>query len=168
MADTDTNTEGTEPEGTDGEGAQAPETDWKAEADKWKALSRKHEGQAKSNATAAEKLKEMEDANKSEIDKVTSKATEASKRADAAEAKATRYEVAHEKQVPTKLMKFLTGQTREEIEASADELLEATKPDTGANSSGKPREKLRSGASDVEDTGDDKSIADVLAAIPRG
>jgi hypothetical protein len=63
-------------------------------------------------------------------------------------------------------MKFLTGATREEMEASADELLEAIKPADTDGNTGKPKEKLRSGAAS-EDSGEQKSTADVVAAIPR-
>lgn len=45
------------------------EKDWQAEADKWKALARKHEGSAKANADAAKRLAEIEEANKSEVEK---------------------------------------------------------------------------------------------------
>ena len=46
------------------------ETDWKAEARKW-------EQRAKENKTAAERLAELESANKSEIERATEKATAA-------------------------------------------------------------------------------------------
>lgn len=45
-------------------------TDWKAETAKWKALSRKHEAKVKELSPLAVKLKEIEDSQKSELDKV--------------------------------------------------------------------------------------------------
>jgi hypothetical protein len=64
------------------------EKDWAAEAEKWKALARKHEGTAKANADAAKRLAEIEDANASELEKAVKAAraegeTEATKRANA-------------------------------------------------------------------------------------
>lgn len=124
--------------------------DWKAEAEKWRAMSRKHEGQAKGNADAAKRLQELEDKDKTELERLTAAQQAADQRAAAAEAKALRFEVALAKQVPPKLMKFLSGSTQDEIEASAAELLEAVQPDTGATdgdagSSGLPKERLRTG-----------------------
>lgn len=55
--------------------------DLSAEVAKWKALARKHEGNAKTNAAAAKKLGELEDAQKTEAERMA-----AAK--DAAEAKA--------------------------------------------------------------------------------
>lgn len=51
---------------------QKPDTgekDWQAEAEKWKALARKHEGSAKANADAAKRLAEIEEANKTDLEK---------------------------------------------------------------------------------------------------
>ncbi|MFE0039433.1 hypothetical protein [Streptomyces sp. NPDC059015] len=50
----------TGPSSTDKTGAnEADDTDWKAEAEKYKALSRKHETRAKENATAAKERDEL-------------------------------------------------------------------------------------------------------------
>lgn len=141
--------------------------DWEAEAAKWRELARKHETRAKANADAAKRVKEMEDAEKSELTRAQEAAQSAAERAVAAEAKALRYEVAADKQVPSRLMKFLVGTTKEELEASADELIEALKPDTGASDkgAGKPKEALRAGAAPTAEP--EKSIKDVLDSIPR-
>lgn len=45
------------------------ETDWKAEAEKYKALARKHEGRAKTNATAAKELEQFKTDQLSEQEK---------------------------------------------------------------------------------------------------
>lgn len=55
--------------------------DWKAEAEKWKALSRKNEDQAKANAEAARKLADLETAQQTEAEKLAAKADAAEKRA---------------------------------------------------------------------------------------
>lgn len=146
---------------------EAAPVDHAADAAKWKAMSRKHEAQAKSNSEAAKRLAEIEDANKSEQQKASDAAAAAEKRAVDAEGRALRFEVASEKNVPQKLMKFLAGGTREEIEASADELLEAIKPDTGDSSGGKPKEKLRPGADNSADADDDEDPRVIAARIPR-
>lgn len=168
MADKDTEQEageGTGDQSTDGEEAV---TDYKAEAEKWKAMSRKHEATAKSNAAAAKRVQEMEDASKSDIEKAQAAVVAAEKRAENAEAKAARFEVALEKKVPSNLMKFLTGSTPEEIAASADELLEAITPaDTGGTPTGKPKEALRAGAAGADEEPVEMDPAKLVADVPR-
>lgn len=143
--------------------------DYKAEAEKWKNLSRKHEKQAKANADAAKKLSELEEKDKTEQQKLADKATLEAKRADEAELKALRYEVAQDKDVPKKLMKFLTGSTQEELEESADELLAALKEDEGDDKSkggGRPKEKLKPGATPDPEPAETDPTA-LVAKIPR-
>lgn len=150
-------------------GGGGGETDWEAEATKWKALARKHETQAKENAGAATKLKELEDADKSEIDKLKEAAATEKRRADEAEARALRLEIAGEKGLTAAQAKRLVGSTREELEADADELLEAfgskSAADEGKNGKSdksdkpdarrRPTESLRSG-SRTDSYGDDE------------
>lgn len=139
-----------------------------AELDKWKAMARKHEEQAKKNADAAKKLSELEDAKKSEIEKATEKAAEAEKRAEKAEARALRLEVAADKGLTPTQAKFLTGTNREEFEANADELLESFRPSEDEDEIGdkpgitrRPKENLKTGAtSDSEGEDDPDEIAD--------
>lgn len=62
---------------TDDEASDETETeeiDWKAEAEKYKAIARKQEKRAKANAAAAKKLEEIEEQQKSELDKAIDKA----------------------------------------------------------------------------------------------
>jgi hypothetical protein len=176
VADTDTdqgNTgEGTgEPEGNTpdpAEGAGDGAVDFKADAEKWKALARKHETRAKANEQAAKRLAEIEDASKSDIERATTAAAEAQKRAEAAELKALRYEIATEKQLPSNLVKFLTGTDEDDIRAAADELLAAVAPaDKGGSSTGKPKEALRSGATSEEGEPVEMDPAKLAADIPR-
>ena len=154
------------------------EPDHKAEAEKWKALARKHEGQAKANADAARKLKEIEDADKTEADRAKEAAAEAAQRAEKAEGAQLRLDVALDKapegmtiaQV-RKLAKRLSGSNREELEADAAELFADFTPATGeteddTSTRRTPRERLRSGAapsSEPEET-DPRKLADL---VPR-
>lgn len=99
------------------------ETDWKAEANKWKSLARQNEKAAKSNAEAAKRLSEMEEADKSETEKLASERDQHRTRADSAELSLARLEVALEKGLTRAQAKRLVGSTREELEADAEELL---------------------------------------------
>src|SRR5262245_37148815 len=69
-----------------------------------------------------EKIKEFEDRDKSELEKLTERATAAEKRAAAAETQRLRFEVAAERGLDLKAAEFLHGSTREEIELRAEEL----------------------------------------------
>ena len=73
-------------------------------------------------------LKEFQDRDKTEAQKVAERATEAEARATEAEAKALRLEIAFEKGLTPAQAKRLVGETREELESDADELLETFKP----------------------------------------
>lgn len=92
-----------------------------AEVAKWKALSRKNEERAKENEAAAKRLAEIEEANKSETEKLQARAEAAEKALAEREAKETlaalAAEVAKEKKVPAEILR---GATREELEAHAD------------------------------------------------
>jgi hypothetical protein len=73
-----TETESTDTADTTTETTTETETvDWKAEAEKWKANSRKNEENAKANAAAAKRLKELEQANLTETEKLTEALKEA-------------------------------------------------------------------------------------------
>lgn len=134
----------------DGEGPDtgAHDPDWKAEAEKWKAMSRKHETAARANADAARRLQEMEDRDKSDVQKLTDKIAAAEQRAAEAESRALRFAVAADKHVPADYLEFLTGDTQEELEAKADKLLAlSTTPGGSPGPSGaRPKENLRPGA----------------------
>jgi hypothetical protein len=112
----------TAPEETNPEAATAPEeatpqdVDYRAEAEKWKALSRQNEAQAKANAEKAKRFDEVEEAQKSELQKAEERAAAAIARAEEVEQRALRAEVAAETGVPLNL---LHGSTAEELQASA-------------------------------------------------
>jgi len=139
-----------EPEGP------AQDTDWKAEARKW-------EQRAKANKDAAARLQELEDAQKSEQEKLAEKLTVTEKRAVEAELRAARLEVATSKGLPMASVKFLTGNTPDELAASADELLGLLKQDE-PEPSGRPKERLKGGASpaDTEPGPDPNELAEAI------
>jgi outer membrane PBP1 activator LpoA protein len=101
--------------------------------DFWKQKAREQEKRAKDNAEAAKRLSELEESQKTESQRLTERADTEYKRAQDAEAKLLRYEVAAETGVPATALKFLTGSSREEIEASAKDVLDLI------GNAGKPR-----------------------------
>lgn len=74
------------------------------------------------------KLKEIEDRDKSETQKAADEAEAARKRAETAETKLLRFEVAAAKGLPPKWAPRLSGSTKEELEKDADELLKEVTP----------------------------------------
>lgn len=164
-------TETTTAEQTDTDTGKATEPDWKAEADKWKALARKHESQAKSNAEAAKKLAELEEKDKTEGQRAADKATQAEKTARAAQAEAYRLRVAIRKGLTETQAKRLVGETEEELEADADELLASFSPGKGDNpgkddTSGRPKERLRPGATTTDEPESDDPMT-LVKDLPR-
>lgn len=123
MTVVDSNTHASESEQDEGQNNSQAETDWQAEANKWKSLARQNEKVAKSNADAAKRLAELEEADKSETEKLASERDQHRTRADSAELSLARLEVALEKGLTRAQAKRLVGSTREELEADADELL---------------------------------------------
>jgi hypothetical protein len=83
---------------------------------------------AKERDALAARLKEFEDRDKSEATRALERAEAAEKAAAAAEARALRLEVASEKGLTPAQAKRLVGETREELEADADELVATFKP----------------------------------------
>jgi hypothetical protein len=70
-------------------------------------------------------LRQYEDAKKTDLDKLTDRATAAETTAASATAKLLRYEIAARKKLPAEWAARLQGATAEELEADADQLLEA-------------------------------------------
>lgn len=110
----------------------------------------KYRTEAKANADAAKRLAEIEESKKSEADRAADALKAQTERAETAEAALLRYEVATDKGVPPKAMRLLSGATREEIEASADDVLELI-GDAGKPRTPKPNPAQREGDSPVED-----------------
>lgn len=147
-------------------------TDHKAEAEKWKALARKHEDQAKANSDAAKRLKEIEDKGKDDLQRATERADEADKKASAAEARALRAEVALAKGLTATQAKRLVGDTQEELEADADELLKdlgQSKSSDGdeRKPSTRPTERLSGGSDPTNNDTDEMDPAKLAESVPR-
>jgi predicted nucleic acid-binding Zn-ribbon protein len=99
------------------------EMDWKAEAEKWKAFSRKNEDAAKANAAAAAKLKEFEDRDLSELQKLQRDRDELSQKLTPLQQENARLHVALDKGLPKALAGRLQGSTVEELTADAEALM---------------------------------------------
>jgi len=114
-------------------------------------IARKHEDRAKENFAAAQKLAAIEESQKTESQKAADRIAALEREAADAKSTALRYEVGAEKGVPTKLLRYLTGSTKEELEANAAQLLAdfGTGTDPGkapGAQSARPKEALRPGA----------------------
>lgn len=94
----------------------------------WKQKAREQETRAKANAEAATRLREFEDRDKSDTQKLAERAESAEKRVPELERQLLRLTVASEKGLTAAQAKRLVGDTREELEADAAELLETFKP----------------------------------------
>lgn len=116
----------------------------RAEVEKLRKEAARYRTKAKELEPLAVKARELEDAGKSETEKLTTRLTETEQRAIAAEARALRLEVGADRGLSPAQARRLVGNTREELEADADELLAAFKAPTGNND--RPTERLRPGA----------------------
>lgn len=103
-----------------GAAEKAQETDWEAEARKWKELSRKNEARMKENAEKARLYDEAQEQGKSELQKAQEAAAKAEARAAAMEAEVMRAKVAASTGVDADL---LSGSSEEELRASAERLI---------------------------------------------
>lgn len=118
---------------------------------------------------SADRLKELEERDKSEAEKAAQRAEAAEKKLAEAESRALRLEIAHEKGLTPSQAKRLVGSSKEELEADADELLEAFKStdDRSDSPSRRPKEKLRPGASSQEEPDVSPSkVADEILSKP--
>lgn len=113
--------------GPHGPEAKEPERDWRAEYEKAVAQSRKWEDRAKANKAKADKADQMEEASRSDAEKLA----DAVARAERAEAKVKEYEtraerdaivaeVADAKGIDRELLARMNGDDRESVEANAD------------------------------------------------
>lgn len=140
-----------------------PQVDHAKEAEKWKVLARKHEAQAKANADAAARLKELEDAGKSETEKLQSALSESQEKARKAAIKALKLEVASQMEIPASLAKFLPDTDNEvDMTQAANELLEAA--GTTVEPPKRPKSPLNSPLGGDSDPTDDreKMLASML------
>lgn len=94
-------------------------------------------------------VKQFEDANKSEQEKLTESLSTAEQRATSAELTALRYEVALDKGIPKSVASRLQGSTREELEEDAQSLMEelgATKRPPSFDGGAKDRDASSGGS----------------------
>lgn len=114
----------------------------------------------------ADQVKALQDKDKSDSERLTEKVTQLEKDLAAATARADRYEVALEKGLDMTRAKRLTGTTRDELEADADELQtwQAGKPADPVP--GKPTADLKGGGDPTEEPTVD--VREVVESIPRG
>lgn len=113
----------------------------------------------------AKKAQELEDASKSEQEKLTERAAKAEETAKEATQEVMRLRVALRKGLTETQAKRLVGETEEELEQDADELLASfTPPEGEGDAPRRPRERLRPGAvpsSEPEET-DPRKLAEDL------
>lgn len=112
---------------------QKPETDWKAEARKW-------EQRAKEYKPAADRLAEIEQANKSEAQKAAERIAAAEQKAADAEARALRREVALEHRLSKDDAALLDGMTDEDAMRRLAERLAAAESGRKKQGNHVPRE----------------------------
>lgn len=148
---------------------EAPTADERliADAKWWKTQSRRTEQRLREAST---KLGELEDRDKSEIQRATDRALKAEQRAEAAERRIWMADAAEHYEIPAKFRSRITGATEDEIEASAEALArdlnemkaelagqEGQKPAQqgrpATRSGRRPVESLRSGASPSGNSG---------------
>ena len=93
----------------------AQETDWQAEARKW-------EKRAKENKSAADKLAEIEESKKTEIQKAMERAEQAEQRINELEREKTRLSVIASHGIPEDYQDLIKGTSEEELAASAEKV----------------------------------------------
>lgn len=115
------------------------------------------------------RLKELEDRDKTDAERLSETNRTLEERARRAEIDACRMRVGLRKGLTEAQVKRLIGDTEEELEADAAELLESFKtaeqPPPAAPAGARPKEKLRPGA--VPDAEPDPDVDQVVGAIPR-
>lgn len=139
-----------EPQEQEPDTGAAPK-DWQAEAAKWKNLARKHESTAKTNADAAKRLSEIEDAQKSEQQRFQDRATAAEQRALQLQSANARLLAGATHGIPADLIDLLGDGDEEQINERARllaEKLAVVHPAAVATTpaSSRPVESLKPGA----------------------
>lgn len=152
---------------TDATTDTAATKDWQVEADKWKALSRKHEDSAKANADKAKRLDELEAANATEIEKAQKVAEQAKADAAAARAELAIAQAAVKHGLSSDDLELLGSHgTAEEIDARAEKLaarLKAVAPPATASDFG-----AGDRGDDVKSGADQLTSADVSRLMAQG
>jgi DNA repair exonuclease SbcCD ATPase subunit len=148
------------------------------DVDRAKAKIRKANSEAKNlrervkQLEAAEsKLREIEDSEKSELQRLQEQLADAEKRAGTAQMESLRLQVAHDKGLTPSQARRLSGSTLEELEADADELLELfarpSQEDTPRVPS-RPRPRLTDDTPSNEETRTPDQLASEVMRKVRG
>lgn len=121
------NTSGDKP---DGEGAK----DWKAEADTWKAHARTWETRAKENKDKADRLDKIEDENRTDLERATTRLQQAEQELAIAQQTALRADIANEFHISKDDRElFLTGGDEDTLRKQAEALANRSKPQGSEN-----------------------------------
>ena len=133
--------------------------------------AKKHRLKAKELEPLAAKAKELEESQKSEQDKLAEQLEAAKSEGTKASRELTRLDVALDKAPEglsvakvRKLAKRLTGETREELEADAEELFAEFAPPEAEKPSGKPRPRIVEDKPSQSEETDPRKLA---ANLPR-
>lgn len=100
----------------------AQETDWKAAARKWEARAKENLASAKANEDAAQRLAEIEEAQKSEAQKQAEALERAQRELAESKAEAARLKIAAKHGIGEDHLDLLTGADEAELEAKAEKL----------------------------------------------
>lgn len=150
--------------------------DWKAEAERWKKLSRQNEKAANERA---ERLKQFEDANKSESQRLQEERDSHLTRAQKAEAALKRREIAEQiapdhataKQI-AQVAKRMSGDDEDALEADARELFdwiapEPAEPKPGSKTPQRPQPRLKGGSAEPDEDPEENDPRKLAALLPR-
>lgn len=129
----------------------AKSVDWEAETSKWKALARKHEQSAKANADAAKRLTAIEDAQKTEQQRLQERAQAAERELTALQSANARLRAATVYGIPAELVDLLGDGGEEQINERAELLAaklasSAPAPTSATPPPTRPVESLKPGA----------------------
>lgn len=128
---------------TDTATVDAPPAEATSEVEKWKALARKNEARAKENAEKAKRLDELEEASKTEQQKLADAAELARKEAAETAAELAKLRAAVKHGLSDDDLELLGTGTAEEIEARAERLaarLKGTTPPPAPSSDGQGKQ----------------------------
>lgn len=120
--ETDT-TEKTDPAESDTDTEEDP-VKLRADIEKWKSLARKHERSAKDNSAAAKRLAEIEDATKSETQKLNDQLSAAQVELQTLRVEQIRHQAAREAGLDPDLAEYITAADPDEALAQAKRLAE--------------------------------------------
>lgn len=129
----------------------------------------------KANKEAADtraKLKELEDRDKTESERLTGRVADLEKQLAESTSRVTRYEVALDKGLTKTQARRLVGDSEEDLLADADDLLASFKPTEPAPEAkpppgSPPKETLRPGAAPAEPEPSAAELRKAVAEIPR-